>query len=336
MNLPADRRIDTTALRERIVRANDDGLPRAELDTLSADAASFLKTELVRMENDYRAAAPPGFDAAMLVRDACVAVSSVEGLWQADVSTVLGAAMSAAQLGLRIGVLGQCWILPFWSKQKRTMLAQLIIGYKGYTELCFRSGRVVGLASEIVYEREVDGGGFEFYFTERQPHLMHRPDIRIKSRRSCPRCNETDPGCPNIAEHGELIHAFYATARTKGGGFAVTRPWGLEMMREHRALYAGRSNRTGKINQFWLNEFPAAGRKTMIRELVRLLPKSSEVAHAAFADEGVRDTFSPNVQPGDATAHETHDGTVLEGHAEAAAEAAAEAMGAQTQHPADN
>lgn len=331
VTLPADRKATTEAIKARLAIARNDGASQGEKAALELDAANFLKRELRSMRDEYAKAVPTGYDPEMLVRDACTAVSRTEGLWEAEASTVLGAVMSAGQLGLRLGVLGQSWILPFWNGRNARVEAQLIIGYQGYLELCYRSGKVVEVSSEIVYQREYDDDRFDFGYVEERPWLRHNPDLTIASRRSCPRCNETNPKCDNIADHGEMIYAFYARARTQGGGFFLPRPWGLEMMREHRRLYA-KKTRAGVVKGPWSDQFPAMGQKTMIRQLVRTLPKSPELAHALAADEGVRHTFNANVKPGDATVHDDYDGVILDGQtAEDAAEDAAE----RTQHPAD-
>lgn len=309
MTIPTDppfaRRISTDDIRKRIARSHGEGATRQELTDLQTEATNLIKEELRAMIPDYAKAAP-GLDADALVNDAIVQLSRVERLWEAEPSTVLGAVMTAAQLRLRIGVLGHCFLLPFWSARDGMQKAQLVIGYQGYVQLCYRGGNVVDMASEIVYQKEADAGGFKFHRTEDRPHLFHEPDISIDSRDSCPLCHELDPKCRNLDNHGELIHAFYAQARVKGGGFNVTRPWGLRMMLSHRARYA-KKDRFGRPSGFWTNHLPAAGRKTMARELTRLLPKTADLADALFADEGVRSTWSARIRPADATEHETGD-----------------------------
>ena len=332
VNPPADRRVATEQLRQRLLTAREDGLPPGEMSKLESDATAFIKRELRLMKTEFGNAVPQWYDPEMLVRDACTAVSTTRGLWEAEASTVLGAVMSAGQLGLRIAVLGQCWILPFWNGRRGRVEAQLIIGYQGYEELAYGSGRVAEISSEIVYQREVDDGRFDFDYIEERPRLWHKPDFSITSQRSCPLCNETDPQCVNVNQHGEKINVFYARGRTTDGGFSLPRPWGLAMMREHRDRYAKRT-RKGVIEGPWIEHFPAMGKKTMIRELVRHLPKNRELAHAFQADEGVRDTFSPNVQPGEATDHDHGGHVILDG--QTVSGQTPEDMAAQTQHPAD-
>lgn len=313
LNLPADRQVDMAAIRKRIAQAGQDGLPREEHELLVADAANGLKREIRLMKAEFAKAVPRFLDPETLVRDACTAVSQTDGLWECEWSTVLGAIMSAGQLGLRIGTgLGHCWILPFWSTAAGCYRAQLVIGYKGYIDLCYRSGLVTGIRSEIVYQSEADSTEpvrwKEFYWDEQGPHLYHRPDINIVKRHSCVLCNETNPDCElflaDPGAHGEKIHAFYAQARTRNGGVNVARPWGLGMMLDHRRRYA-KKTKAGVLKGPWRDEFPQMGKKTLLRELTSQLPKSAEVSHALAADGGVRYNFSSGgVQPADATEHE--------------------------------
>jgi recombination protein RecT len=323
---PANRRVNTEDIAARLARSRDDGLPRAELTELRTDAAALIQDELRKMQNDF-AQANPRMDADMVVRDACIAVGKPDaGLWEADPATVLGAAMSACQLSLRVGVGGESWILPFWDGLTRSVKAQLIIGYQGYITMCYGSGRVLSMLSEVAYEREHEAGAFDFTIRQDGPHLLHKPDLSIPTRQSCPACNETNPNCDYKASHGELIHAFYAQARTKGNGLHVTRPYGLEMMRWHRDRYA-KKDRYGRKTPFWRDNFIAAGRKTMAREVTRMLPKSRAMANALAADDGVRDTFHFRTEPGEATVHSTDNVIDLD--------VVADTMQAQTTHPAD-
>ena len=57
---------------------------------------------------------PKGVEAAQLVRDALTAVRTNPKLAECEPNSVLGSLMTCAQLGLRPGVLGHAWLLPFW------------------------------------------------------------------------------------------------------------------------------------------------------------------------------------------------------------------------------
>lgn len=302
---PQERKVDAVDIRSRLSQANTDGLPRGELDVLAADAANFIKAEIQRERDTFAQGLVRGFNVDTLINDAITAVSHPESeLWRCEPSTILGGIMNAGQMGLRIGVGGQSWLLPFWSASDQIMKAQIMIGYQGWVNLCYRSGQVVDVASEVVYQKEFEAGKFKFWRTEERPHLHHEPDLTISSVK-------------------EPIFAFYATARTKGKGFFVTRPWSLGMMEEHRDTFAMRG-RNGSHGWFWVRHFAKAGKKTMVRELTSLMPKSFELEQAFATDGGVRNTYSPNVAPGEATAHEKPHIVI-----------SADQIEASTTHPAD-
>lgn len=313
---PDERRVSTDAIRRRIADAELEGLPAEEFAVLIGDARKSM-IDTLRADTvleDYRKAIrESGLSADTLINDAVVAISNDEKLPFCEVGTVLGAVMNAAQLGLRIDVLGQSFLAPYWSRLDQIYKCQLVIGYQGYLTLCWRSELVTAISAEVVYQSEVDAGNFEFEWLYQPgnagPRLRHKPDTSIISRAD------------------EPLHAFYATALTTGGGYAVTRPWGIKVMEEHRELYAQR-DRLGLIVPIWRNPntFPQMARKTMLRELCyRSLPKSAALAHLIAADEGVRVNMSPTLQAGQTTLHEPPDTTVI----------TAETLEDHKLHPAD-
>lgn len=314
--LPDGRRVDTGELRRRIADAEAQGLPADEFGVLIADARTALIDELRRddVRADYaRAIRDSGLHPDTLINDAIVAIGNDPQLPFCEIGTVLGATMNAGQLGLRIGVMGQSFLSAYWSKRDRMYKCQLIVGYQGYLTLCFRSELVTAINAEVVYECEEQAGNFEFEWRfepgNAGARLVHRPDPGIVSRSK------------------EPIHAFYAAALTVGGGYAVTRPWGIKAMHEHRDLYAQRNQRGDFVN-LWADPltFPQMGRKTMLRELCfRSLPKSAQIAHLIAADEGVRSDMSPSLAPGQTTEQEPPDTSVI----------TAETLEEHTLHPAD-
>ena len=155
--------------------------------------AVTLQQQIRSMEHQFAMAMPKGVEAAQLVRDVLTCLSTTPKLMEANPVTVLGAAMTCAQLGLRPGVpaLGHAWILPFYSGRAREMQAQLIIGYQGYADLANRSGQIASQAARIVYAN--DHLDYEYGLDER---LVHRP---------------------SMGDRGEPI-AYYAVVKTTTGG----------------------------------------------------------------------------------------------------------------------
>lgn len=127
---------------------------------------------------------------------------------------------------------------------------QLIIGYKGMTKLFYQHPMAQFIDAQAVYENDE----FEYaYGTD--PFLNHKPAR---------------------GDRGEVVE-YYAVAKLSNGAsaFVVLSP------EEVKALRGGAVGPSGKIKdpQRWME------RKTAIRQLVKLLPKSTTLATAAQVDE---------------------------------------------------
>lgn len=243
------------------------------------EAVRTLGGQIQRMLPEYQAAMPKGREATQLVRDALTCLRTIKDLDKCEPASVLGALMTCAQLDLRPGVagLGHAWPLPFWDGKIQGLKAQLVIGYKGYIELGYRSGKLAGIASRIVYENELDD--FEFIYHEDGDILTHKPSYQ--------------------GLRGNIV-CFYSTARIIGGGYSLTEPVSLEEMEAHRERHAPR-NRQKQITGPWVNHFAAMGKKTMILRNFANLPKSAEMGVAMEADNGVRVNLDPKADAAEVT-----------------------------------
>lgn len=257
------------SLRDR-VRDRAAGTPGTDVEK-----ASSLKQQIERMTSEYQLAMPKGMEATQLVRDAVTCLRTIKNLDACEPASVLGALMTCAQLGLRPAVLGHAWPLPYWDNKTGGYKAQLVIGYKGYVELGYRSGKITAITSRIVRQ----GEKFTIAYHEDRDELLHEPSI---------------DGLP-----GE-IRCFYSTARLVNGGYTVTEPYSIARMEAHRDKHAPR-NKAGAIVGPWMDNFPEMGQKTMVLVNYRLLPKSAEMAIAMEADEGIRLDLSPAANAAEVT-----------------------------------
>lgn len=156
----------------------------------------------------------------------------------ADCSTVsiVDALTTCAQLGLSpSGRLGSAYLIPF--KDKCT----LVIGYRGYVDLAYRSGDVASFHAEVVHDKDT------FVHEEGlHPVLKH-----IRSE-------EVDPG---------PLRAVYAVARMKDGGVSHV----VMLRREVLAIKArSRASSDGP----WVTDEAQMWCKTAVRRLIKLLPLS--------------------------------------------------------------
>lgn len=248
-------------------------------------ATNTLADQIRAMEKQYQAAMPRGAEAAQLVRDALTALRMTKNLAKCDAPSVLGSLMTCAQLGLRPGVLGHAWLLPFWTSKHHQdengrwvggYKAQLVIGYQGLIELAHRSGKIASLIARTVYE----GDEFDVDYGIADT-LVHKPNL--------------------FGERGAPV-AYYAIAKFQGGGYAFYVMSQRDMIR-YRDANATAKTREGKVFGPWVDHFEGMAHKTCVRQLAKYMPKSTELAYALAADEGVRVDLTPTADPAEATEH---------------------------------
>lgn len=255
-----------------------------------------LEQQIQRMEVEYQRAMPKGTEATQLVRDAITCLRTIKKLAECDAASVLGALMTCAQLGLRPGVLGQAWPLPFYDKNAGPLnprtekpmggyRAQLVIGYQGLVELAHRSGRVSSLIARTVYAGDV----FEVDYGL-SDNLIHKPNLN--------------------GSRGDPI-AYYSIVKFVNGGHAFYVMSHAEMLiyRDKHASAKAKEKVAGKetgrlmVVGPWKDHFEAMALKTCVRQLAKWMPKSAELASAIAADEGVRVDLNPTVDPESSTTY---------------------------------
>lgn len=226
-----------------------------------------LKMQIADMEHQFALAAPRGMEARQIVRDAQTAISQNPDLLKCDARSVLGGLMTMAQLGLRVGVLGHGWLIPFWDRQSRSFKAQLVIGYQGLVELAYRSGRIAKITKHTVYAN--DHFSREYGSDEK---LIHRP---------------------SSGDRGEPVH-YYATVKIVGVAEAMFFDMSHAEMEAYRDRYAMAKKKDGTIVGPWRDNFQGMAEKTCLRQLSKLMPKGTDLAVALMADDSVRLDVSPH------------------------------------------
>jgi recombination protein RecT len=252
----------TSSLRARAhgkeVAQQDDPAKRRELTT---------KNAVRQMEAQFQLAMPKGTEAAQLVRDAMTLFSATPRLALCDSTSVLGGLMTCAQLGLRPGVLGQAWLIPFKGK------AQLVVGYQGLITLAQRSGDIASIFARCIHEN--DQWDVE-YGTENR--LVHKPFLR--------------------GPRGEVVGYYAVVKSTRGGTY-----W--EFMtradaEEHRDKFAmARKDKDGQVVGPWADHFDAMALKTVLIRSLKLAPRNTEIQQAFAVDNTVRVDVQPTAQPED-------------------------------------
>lgn len=210
--------------------------------------------------------------AEQLRQDIIIACKNAPDLVECDGAEVLGGALTFAQLGLRPGSgTGHGWLLPFKNWRKKVMQCQTIIGYQGLADLTYRSKIVTNLYAETVHENDLFDVDYGLH-----RDLKHRRPPRGKPR-------------------GE-VWAYYTIAQFLDGPprFEFITKEEAEAHRDRYAMAKRPIWRNGKktdeleIVGPWRDNFDAMAKKTALRAMLKLMPKSLDMGYALHADNRIR------------------------------------------------
>lgn len=177
----------------------------------------------------------------------------------------MGAIIKSFSLGLEPGgVLGLSHLIPFFNRRANSYECQFIIGYKGMLDLAWRSGKINGIQCQVVYEN--DEFDYEYGLS---PRLSHKP---------------------SSVDRGELKYVYCCILLTSGGHiFEVMSKDEIDAIKKSSAG-ASRSDSP------WNSHYKSMAKKSVIRQLFRLLPISTELATAIDYDERASDGGQFNSQ----------------------------------------
>jgi recombination protein RecT len=197
-----------------------------------------------------------------LIKVALIATSRVPQLLDCNPQSVLRCIMTAAELGLEPGgPFGHAYLIPFKG------VCTLIVGYQGLVELAHRSGRLLSISAHVVHENDPHKVKFG-----KRLILWHSP------------CLTGDPGQPIFS---------YAVAELKGGGIQAAVMTIAEIDRIRQRSAAVKSGRPTP----WDTDEEEMQKKTVLRRLCKLLPKSAEdrLARAFEIDDEEEGYIAPSV-----------------------------------------
>jgi recombination protein RecT len=186
-----------------------------------------------------------------IVRIALTTLRMNPRLYECNPQSFLAALFQSAQLGLEPNIEGQAYIIPYGQN------AQFQIGYKGYVELFFRHQSSLSLDMQEVCENDT----FDWqYGTE--SYIKHRPAL---------------------SNRGKVV-AYYAVAKLKDGA-SLFKVMSREDCMEHGKKH---SKAFSKPDSPWQKDPDAMCKKTVLIQLMKLLPKSIEIQRALAMDETVK------------------------------------------------
>ena len=203
---------------------------------------------------------PKHMSSERLYQLAVSTINQTPRLAECDSASLLSCVMKCSALGLEpsaVDGLGRAYILPFRNKGK--MQATFIIGYKGLIDLARRSGQLVSIHAQAVYQ----GDEFDYWEDEDGQHFKFRPNRSIEHTPN----NLTD---------------VYVTASLVGGGKVFEHMTKAE-------VDAIRKRSKSANNGPWVTDYEAMALKTVIRRSARYLPMSTEALDAVASDETTPD-----------------------------------------------
>lgn len=180
-----------------------------------------------------------------LTRIAITEIRMNPKLLDCSLVSLAGAVMKSAQLGLQLGLLGHCYLVPYGTE------ATFILGYKGMINLARRSGEIKEIYAVCVYE--TDQFDIEYGLNREIKHI------------------------PNFENQGAFKGA-YAVAHFTNGGYHFEYLPKIEIEKRRKRSKAAN-------NGPWVTDFEEMAKKTVIRYMFDYLPVSVDILSAVHQDE---------------------------------------------------
>jgi recombination protein RecT len=220
---------------------------------------SFLES----MKPQIARALPAGMDPDRITRLVLTTMRMVPKLMDCTPASLAGAVMQSAQLGLEFGPLGLAYLVPYTNRKFNRVDAQLIIGYKGYLQLAHRSKDIKSVYAEIIYEKDF----FEVTYGLKRD-IQHKPPAF-----------GTDRGTP--------VGAYAVGLLTEGEP-----PFIVMTLAEVEKI---RRRSSSPDDGPWKTDYEAMVKKTVVKQLCKWLPLSTDVLKAIGADESVKTEIVDNM-----------------------------------------
>ena len=220
-------------------------------------------------------ALPSHLKAERIARIATTCIRTNPKIAECTPESFIGALFQSAQLGLEPDIDGQCYFIPYtnskkigntWTKVKEI---QFQIGYKGYISLFYRHQNNLSLDMHAVHENDL----FEYgYGTDAM--LKHRPKLK--------------------KDRGKVI-AYYAIAKLANGG-SIFKVMSKEEILNHAIKHSKMYDKEkGMLTGVWVTDPDAMAKKTVLLQLMKLLPKSAELQQAVEMDNTTKSTIRPDM-----------------------------------------
>jgi recombination protein RecT len=215
---------------------------------------------LTTYADEIKRALPKHMTGDRMARIALTEYKKNKELQKCSATSIVASIIIASQLGLEPGVMGQGYLVPFKGQ------CQFIPGWQGYVELVNRAGRASVWTGAI---RE--GDTYSYHFGT-HPSIDHQP---------------------NVDEDGGDFTFVYAVGWVKGASHPVIEVWSRAKVSHHLRQY----NKVGERHYALQNEnnFEMYGRKVALLQVIKYMPKSTELATAFGLDNAANTQAGQNL-----------------------------------------
>jgi len=207
-----------------------------------------------KQAEEFGKALPEWLPVERFTRFCLTAVNKSPRLLESTEESLMLCMMQLAEVGLEPGdVLGRAYLIPYRNRNKNVYECSLQIGYRGLSDLGYRTDRIKDIDAAIVYQ----GEHFSFQRGSEQ-FLKHQPELEIEKTR-------------------EKVRAVWSAASLTNGGyrFEVFTPEQVERIRKRsKAATDGP----------WVTDWEEMAKKTVFKNLAKYLPMSPRLSQAVAID----------------------------------------------------
>lgn len=263
----------------------DKAVVPAQSRRIIASNPNDLKSFLEKNKGYISQAAPKYITPERMIQVAMIAHSRNPLLQKCDLRTLFGSIIQASLMGLECdGVSGESYLIPYYNSKVSGYECQLQPGYIGHVKLARNSGQFSIIDAQPVHEKD----DFDF---EKGSEVWWRHKW------------------PKTGDRGKII-GYWAGYVLKDGGKNFEY-WTIEMIDAHRDKYSqgaykkerGQFVKDDKGNKIlqgpWRDSPDWMYRKTPLKQVLKLAPKSYEMQIAQRLDEtveaGLRQPFSIDI-----------------------------------------
>lgn len=229
--------------------------------------ADSFQSFLEKRKGELAKALPSHVTIDRVLRIAVAAVARNPKLAACTQQSLIAGVVISSQLGLELNTpLGHAWLIPYDRSENRNGTwvkvpeAQFQLGYQGIIDLAYRTEKYNMIYAEEVYTN--DRFSYSYGFDK---HLEHVP------------CEDED--------RGEL-RGIYAVYHLKSGGKDF-KYWSVGKITAHAMKYSkswDEKNKRFQKNSAWADSFEGMARVPVLKDLLKLAPKSIEFARQITLD----------------------------------------------------